>query len=157
MTRDIAGIYARLELAWKVKGREALALKLGKSKSTLAGSKFTKRVPEEYLWHTVAETGCRMEWLLTGEEPKYKDDRRVGDLPEDVREVVRLMLDQPDTLRTLLSRAVRVLTSGQNAAKAMLERNIISTDEVLDVLVREARRRNRPIKESDETAVESNL
>lgn len=93
---DVAGVYARMQQAWKVQGHKALGGKLGKKMTTVRGAKSTKRVPDEYIWHTVAVTGCRLEWLCTGDEPMFPDDLRVNQLPPPVRRMVEATLKIED-------------------------------------------------------------
>jgi hypothetical protein len=109
MAQDVSGIYERMMRAWQVKGYRELGAKLGRPPGTIASRKYQRTVPPLWIVETALATGCRKEWLLTGEEPMSRGDLRVSDLTAPLQEVVRLMLEASESAQAALLRVARTL------------------------------------------------
>jgi phage repressor protein C with HTH and peptisase S24 domain len=110
MTQDAAGIWQRMAQVWKVKGYRELGEKLGRPAGTIASRKHEQRVPREHILWTALQTGCRLEWLETGEGPIYRETLLVGDLTAPLQEAVRLMLDASEEAQATWLRVARLLS-----------------------------------------------
>lgn len=67
------GIIDRLLLATGVSTQASLASYLGISPSKITDASRRDHVPALWLYKVAYETGCRLEWLQNGEEPRTLD------------------------------------------------------------------------------------
>jgi hypothetical protein len=109
MTQDAAAIWRRIAQALKVHSNRELGEKLGRAPATIAQRKSDKTVAREHILYTALKTGCRLEWLETGEEPIYAETVRLGDLAAPVAETVRLVVGASESAQAALLRIARCL------------------------------------------------
>jgi hypothetical protein len=113
MDKPTDAVYARMLHVWKVHKYVALAPHLRVTAGALRQNKSEGIVPVDYVRLTMLGTGCREEWLLTGEEPIYRGDLRVADLKAPIHEAVRVMMDvESDKALDLFVRAARLFALG---------------------------------------------
>jgi hypothetical protein len=126
MSQDVAGTYARMMQVWKVKNYRELGAKLeGKPAGTIASRKYQRSVPTEYILLTMLGTGCRKEWLLTGEGDVYRGELLVADLTAPLQAAVRSLMGASDAVQTLFERVAGLLATNQPAVMDAIKGGVI--------------------------------
>jgi hypothetical protein len=134
-------IYARMLHVWKVKSYVALAPHLRVTAGALRQNKSEGIVPHVYVWLTMLGTGCREQWLMTGEGEIYRGDLLVCELTAALQQAVSSMLDASEEAQAVLARVARLLASNQrividaivNGAMAAEQRRRIVEEMAQDV------------------------
>lgn len=89
------GIIGRLLVATGLSTQASLASYLGISPSKITDASRRGHVPALWLYKVAYETGCRLEWLQRGEEPRTIAESH----PETAPKLVTLELTYPGLLR----------------------------------------------------------
>jgi hypothetical protein len=131
MAEDVAAIYARMEIAWNVKGWAALGVKLQRPAGTIASRKYQGRVPTEYILRTMLGTGCREEWLMSGEGPMLRGDVLLCDVALPLQEVVMRLQGKGDAVYAAIVRAARLLEAAQPSVIRYLVNRLMAAEEML--------------------------